>query len=63
MEKADSLRAESETLTITPTAIFLHAPDGIGRSKLAAKIETVAGAPCAARNMSTVNKLPEVLDA
>ncbi len=61
--KADRLRAETETLHITDHAIFLHAPDGIGRSKLAAKIETLAGVPCTARNMNTVRKLLQMLDA
>ena len=61
--KADSLRAESEALHIGARAIYLHAPGGIGRSKLAAKIEFLAGVPCTARNMNTVRKLLEMLDA
>lgn len=62
-EKADKLRAETETLHILPGAIYLHAPKGIGRSKLAAKIEALAGVPCTARNMNTVRKLLQMLDA
>ncbi len=62
-EKADSLQAESEALLVGARAIFLHAPKGIGRSKLAAKVEQLAGVPCTARNMNTVRKLLETLDA
>jgi len=60
---ADNLRAESEALYIGDRAIYLHAPNGIGRSKLAEKIERLAGVPCTARNMNTVRKLLEMLDA
>ena len=62
-EKADSLRGETERLHISERAIWLHAPDGVGRSKLAAKIEALAGVPCTARNMNTITKLLEMLDA
>ncbi len=61
-EKADSLKADSERLHITDRAIWLHAPNGVGRSKLAAKIEALSGVPCTARNMNTVRKLREMLD-
>jgi uncharacterized protein (DUF1697 family) len=61
-EKADSLRAESESLHVTERAIWLHAPNGVGRSKLAAKVEVLAGVACTARNMNTVRKLREMLD-
>ncbi|MBL1437905.1 MAG: DUF1697 domain-containing protein [Rhodobacteraceae bacterium] len=61
--KADSIREESEALHIGARAVYLHAPKGIGRSKLAAKIERLAGVPCTARNMNTVRKLLEMLDA
>jgi len=60
-EKAGNMQAESENLLVTANAIYLHAPDGIGRSKLAAKIESLAGLPCTARNMNTVNKLIDML--
>ena len=60
--KADTLIDTSESLYITDKAIFLHAPNGIGRSKLAEKIEALANVPCTARNMNTVNKLLDMLD-
>ena len=61
--KADGLLAPSERLHISEQAIYLHAPDGIGRSKLAEKMERLAGVPCTARNLNTVRKLIEMLDA
>lgn len=60
--KADRLIDATETLHVTEKTIILHAPKGIGRSKLVAKIEALAGVPCTARNMNTVNKLVEMLD-
>ncbi len=57
---AQTLRKESETLTVGTRAVYLHAPDGIGRSKLAAKIEKLAGVPCTARNWNTISKLRDL---
>ena len=54
---AETLRKPVEHIKVGKNAIYLHAPDGIGRSKLAAKIETLAGVNCTARNLNTVNKL------
>lgn len=58
---AQSLATLSERYTITERAIYLHAPDGIGRSKLAAKLEKLAGVPVTARNWNTVTKLLEMV--
>ena len=60
---ADTLLGTRESLHITEAAVYLHAPKGIGRSKPAEKIESLAGLPCTARNLNTVNKLVEKLDA
>ncbi|MCF6303885.1 MAG: DUF1697 domain-containing protein [Rhodobacteraceae bacterium] len=54
---SDTLRKPSERISVTSKAIYLHAPDGIGRSKLAEKIERLAGVDCTARNLNTVNKI------
>ena len=61
-EKANSLIADTESLHIAERTIWLHAPMGIGRSKLAAKIEALAGVACTARNMNTVRNLREMLE-
>lgn len=56
-QRADTLAIDSEHYQVTDKAIYLHAPDGIGRSKLAASMEKIAGVPATARNWNTVNKL------
>jgi len=48
--KADALASPSERYSVTGHAIYLHAPDGIGRSKLAAAMEKLAGVSATARN-------------
>ena len=54
---AETLRKPSERIEIGDRVIYLHAPHGIGRSKLAEKIEKLADVTCTARNLNTVNKL------
>ncbi len=61
--KADALAIPSESYLVTDRAVYLHAPDGIGRSKLAAKIENLAGVPATARNWNTVCKLLALANA
>lgn len=51
------LKAESEEYNITDKCFYLHAPKGIGRSKLAAKIEKILGVPTTARNLNSVQKI------
>ena len=60
---AMALKADSERYHVTERAIYLHAPDGIGRSKLVEKIDKLAGVPTTARNWNTVAKLLEMLEA
>lgn len=59
----DALAAATERYEIAPRAFYLHAPDGIGRSKLAEKVERLLGVPATARNLNTCRKLTEMLDA
>ena len=58
---AETLRKPNERIEITDKAIYLHAPDGIGRSKLAEKIEKLAGVACTARNLNTVRTLLDMI--
>ncbi|WP_425050944.1 DUF1697 domain-containing protein [Psychromarinibacter sp. S121] len=48
-----ALATHNETLTVTEHAAYLHAPDGIGRSKLAARLDKALGVPVTARNWKT----------
>ncbi|MCA0942389.1 DUF1697 domain-containing protein [Salipiger pacificus] len=43
--------------------LWLHTPGGFGRSKLAPRLEAIAGAPLTARNLSSLGKLVQMLDA
>ncbi|WP_026148027.1 DUF1697 domain-containing protein [Robiginitomaculum antarcticum] len=60
MDALDSLRASDEAWTLTPKVFYLHAPSGIGRSKLAARAEAKLGVAATARNIKTVKKLAQL---
>jgi len=56
-----NLRSGSERFELLDGAFFLLAPDGIGRSKLAAKVDRFLGVATTGRNWRTVDKLLELL--
>jgi len=56
-EKLFSLKIESEKFVLNGKVFYLYAPEGVGRSKLAAAVEKVIGVPLTARNWNTVSKL------
>ena len=60
MELLESVRAPNERFELIDGVLYLHAPDGIGRSKLASKIEQALGVPTTMRNWRTVSKLLEM---
>jgi len=60
---AGSLRTGSEELAFTPSAAWLHAPDGVARSALARRIEAVIGTRATGRNLNSLRKLADLLDA
>lgn len=53
----EALQAGTERFTLTDDVFYLHAPDGIGRSKLAAKAERLIGVPATGRNLRSVLKI------
>jgi len=53
----EALRSNGEEFRLTDKTLYLHAPNGIGRSKLAAKAEKLLGVSTTARNWRTVSKL------
>lgn len=55
--------AVGEEFELTKSAFYLCAPNGIGRSKLAADVEKCLGVQATARNCRTVGKIGELLDA
>jgi uncharacterized protein (DUF1697 family) len=56
----EALRSETERFELADDVLYLHAPDGIARSKLAAKAEKILGVRATARNWRTVQKLLEL---
>jgi uncharacterized protein (DUF1697 family) len=60
LNKLESLRSASERFSVTDRVLYLHAPDGIGRSKLAANAERLLGGPMTDRSWSTVSKLRDL---
>ena len=56
-----ALAAPTEEIAVVGRTVWLFAPDGIGRSKLAAKLERLIGVETTARNLNTVTKLVEMV--
>jgi len=54
-------KSSTEEFTLTDTAVYLHAPDGIARSKLANEMERHLGVSATGRNQRTVEKLQAML--
>lgn len=57
IEYLESLKLDSENFKLSKMTFYLYAPEGVGRSKLAAAIEKALGVPLTARNWNTVSKL------
>jgi uncharacterized protein (DUF1697 family) len=53
----DSLKSDTEQFQLVDRVFYLHAPGGIGRSKLAASVEKCLGVPVTARNGTTIEKV------
>ena len=60
-EKMTKYLAETEAYLVKDKVFYLHAPDGIGRSKLVANIETCLDQPASGRNLNTTNKVCTML--
>jgi uncharacterized protein (DUF1697 family) len=60
MNELVNVKSKSEKFKLGKKIFYLYAPDGIGRSKLAAKVERALGVPVTARNWNTVSKLAEM---
>jgi uncharacterized protein (DUF1697 family) len=60
LQSLSAVKKQSERFTLKGKWFYLHAPEGIGRSKLAARVEKALGVPGTARNWRTVCKLAEM---
>ncbi|MFT7677344.1 MAG: hypothetical protein ACI8QC_001322 [Planctomycetota bacterium] len=56
----DALKGPTESWALNDKVFYLHAPDGIGRSKLAARAEKLLGVTSTGRNWRTLNALREL---
>ena len=56
-EALENAKTSTESYQLTDRVFYLHAPDGIGQSKLAASAEKYLGVTTTARNFRTVEKL------
>lgn len=54
LDKLRTLKKDSERFQLLGKVFYLHAPEGIGRSKVAAATERCLGVPTTDRNMKTV---------
>jgi uncharacterized protein (DUF1697 family) len=54
------IKTESERFLLKGKVFYLHAPDGIGRSKLAASAEKLLGVSLTDRNWRTVSKIRDM---
>lgn len=57
----EALRGPNERFALVGKVFYLLAPDGIGRSKLAANVEKRLGVATTARNYRTVDKLLQLV--
>ncbi len=62
IERLNSVKAESEEFKLIGNVFYLYAPDGIGRSKLAAAVEKSLAVPVTARNWNTVSKVASMVE-
>jgi uncharacterized protein (DUF1697 family) len=60
LEKLYTLKKESERFHLSDGVFYLHAPEGVGKSKLAANTEKLLGVPMTVRNWKTVCKVMEM---
>jgi uncharacterized protein (DUF1697 family) len=62
LEGLEKLKNESEQYHLTDKVFYLYAPEGIGRSKLAASSEKLLGVPMTDRNWKTVTKIKTLIE-
>jgi uncharacterized protein (DUF1697 family) len=56
----EAIKTKTEQFALIDTVFYLYAPEGIGRSRLAAKVEKALGVATTSRNWRTVSKMMEM---
>ena len=59
----EALSSATENYRLVDGAFYLHAPDGIGRSKLAAKIDKCLGVATTGRNWRSAQAIAELAES
>lgn len=57
LDSLAAIRTPTERFHLSDRVFYLHAPAGIGRSKLAARVESALGVAATGRNWRTVGKI------
>ena len=57
-----AVKTKTEQFKLVDKVFYLYAPEGIGPSRLAAKVEQCLGVPATARNWNTVSKLMTMVE-
>ena len=63
LDTLEALKVPSEQFKLTDTVFYLHAPDGIGRSKLVEKVGKCIPVEMTGRNLRTALKLLDMASA
>lgn len=58
----EAVASPTERFRLGDHVLYLHTPDGFGRSKLATRAEALLGVPATARNWRTVTRIREMLE-
>jgi len=63
VRKVDELLSGTESYTLTDDLLYFYAPDGIGRSKFAGRVDKVLHVNSTARNWRTITELEKLISA
>jgi uncharacterized protein (DUF1697 family) len=63
LDDLERLKSPTEAFVLKGKVFYLYAPEGVGRSKLAASSERLLGVPMTDRNWNTVCKIYELATA
>ena len=63
LKALETIRLASENWRLIADSFYLHAPEGFGQSRLAARAERLLGVSATVRNWRTVTKIQQMLEA
>ena len=61
LKSMEAIKTDSERFKLAGKVLYLHAPEGFGRSRLATRAEKLLGVAASGRNWNTVCKLAEMV--